>query len=649
MAKKYFKKILLTSLFFVNYTLVTAQISNKFFYQDLKEKLPNDSYVVLEINHKDVIEIEDNKPQVYSYFNEKLLSLNKNAIGMSKRSMSFNFFTEITDISATAYIPKGKGYKKKKVKDFVEKEVIAQNSISFYSGEKEIEFNFEDLREGAVTEINTTKKIKDYRLINNTGISRNYYIKNSTYTIKVDNRVDLGVHQFNINDSCISYSKSKDKKYTYHKWEINQCDKKKIHGDESNTLYYRPTIEPYIKSYTIDGEKTEVFDNLDGLYSWYSSLIKEVDFTKSTEIKQLADSITKDISSEKEKVKAVYKWVQNNIKYIALGDGYGGFVPRDPDLVLQRRYGDCKDMSSITISLLDQIGIKSHFTWVGTRKIPFSYKEVSTPLVDNHMIVSYFDKEGQVYYLDPTDATLEMNAPSAFIQGKEVLIGLNEKSYKIDTVPIIAPHKNFELDTAYLSIHESSFSGSGKLYFGGYLASDILYDFMERDSSKQLDLMNYAFGKGNNKYYTKSFKLNYTEERNDSLVIDYKFEIPSYINHLGEDIYFNPNLTQQLKLYKVDEKQNIPYLFQYNNTLEKVYFFEIPKNYLVKHIAEDFKLSNDLLDCTIEYEVTANQISYHLTFIQKVIKLETEEVEKWNNSIQKITNELNNTIKLSKS
>ena len=52
--------------------------------------------------------------------------------------------------------------------------MIAQNSISFYSGEKEIEFNFEDLREGAVTEINTTKKIKDYRLINNTGISRNY-------------------------------------------------------------------------------------------------------------------------------------------------------------------------------------------------------------------------------------------------------------------------------------------------------------------------------------------------------------------------------------------------------------------------------------------------------------------------------------------
>ena len=114
MAKKCFKKILLTSLFLINYTLVTAQISNKFFYQDLKEKLPNDSYVVLEINHKDVIEIEDNKPQVYSYFNEKLLSLNKNAIGMSKRSMSFNFFTEITDISATAYIPKGKGYKKKK-------------------------------------------------------------------------------------------------------------------------------------------------------------------------------------------------------------------------------------------------------------------------------------------------------------------------------------------------------------------------------------------------------------------------------------------------------------------------------------------------------------------------------------------------------
>lgn len=625
-----------------------AQISNKFHYQDLKKRFPNESFVVLELDQEDVVEINNNQPEIRSYFKERLLSLNKNARGMASRNMGFNYFTEITEIDAKAYIPSGKRYKSKRVKDFVEKDVIAQNGISFYNGSKKIEFEFSALKEGSVTEVITEKKINDFHLLNNTVISRHYFIKKSTYTLKVDNRIDIGIHQFNFNDSCISFNKEVGKKYTYFKWEMNDCEKIRIYGDESNSLHYRATVEPYIKSYTIDGQKTEVFNGLDGLYRWYNSLVSQVDRHKTAELKVLADSIVQGSKSEKEKVKRIYKWVQNNIKYIALGDGYGGYVPRDPDLVLQRRYGDCKDMSSLTISLLDQVGVQSYFSWVGTRKIPFSYSEVATPLVDNHMIVTFYDKNNRAFFIDPTDSRLELGFPSAFIQGKEVLIGINDSLFRLDTVPVIRAEKNVENDTASIEIAQGGLIGKGKLIFSGYLAAEIQNDLLEGDSLKQLDFMNRAFTKGNNKYYTKSFQLAYDPNKTDSLRVDYEFEIPDYIKQIDDNIYFNLNLTQQLKGYKIDEKQNIPFLFDYNNILNKVYHLKKPDTYSISYLPEDFELSNDLMDCTISYKTQNDTLRYQLRFKHKVLQLEVDQVAEWNASIEKISNELNKTIKLTK-
>ena len=46
-----------------------------------------------------------------------------------------------------------------------------------------------------------------------------------------------------------------------------------------------------------------------------------------------------------EKAKAIFKWVQDNINYVAFGDGYGGFIPEGASATCDTRYGDCKAMS----------------------------------------------------------------------------------------------------------------------------------------------------------------------------------------------------------------------------------------------------------------------------------------------------------------
>ena len=115
--------------------------------------------------------------------------------------------------------------------------------------------------------------------------------------------------------------------------------------------------------------------------------------------------------------------------------------PEKPTRVFVKKYGDCKDNSSILFKMLEIAGIQGNLTWIGTREIPYAYSEMPTPLADNHMILSY-EFEGRTYYLDATGRNKPIELPTSFIQGKEALVGNGRDNYKIKQVPVVEAEKN---------------------------------------------------------------------------------------------------------------------------------------------------------------------------------------------------------------
>jgi hypothetical protein len=53
-------------------------------------------------------------------------------------------------------------------------------------------------------------------------------------------------------------------------------------------------------------------------------------------------------SSDEEKVKSIYYWVQDNIRYIAFEEVIAGFKPEAAQTVFSNKYGDCKGMANLT-------------------------------------------------------------------------------------------------------------------------------------------------------------------------------------------------------------------------------------------------------------------------------------------------------------
>jgi transglutaminase-like putative cysteine protease len=57
-------------------------------------------------------------------------------------------------------------------------------------------------------------------------------------------------------------------------------------------------------------------------------------------------------------VRAVHRWVAQDIRYVSLSLGTGGYQPRPAAQVLETGYGDCKDKTTLFLTLLRRLGVR---------------------------------------------------------------------------------------------------------------------------------------------------------------------------------------------------------------------------------------------------------------------------------------------------
>ena len=86
-----------------------------------------------------------------------------------------------------------------------------------------------------------------------------------------------------------------------------------------------------------------------------------------------------------EKVKVLHHWVAQNIRYLGIYVGAGGYVPHDAQSILDNRYGDCKDHVVILEALLAAVGIDSSPALINSGTA-FLLPNLPTPGIFDHVI-----------------------------------------------------------------------------------------------------------------------------------------------------------------------------------------------------------------------------------------------------------------------
>lgn len=613
-------------------------------YKKYKEEFPNAHLV--RINELKEVEIKliNDELLIEEKIEAESILLSKSAKFASKGELAYSSFSTIENLKASAINFEEGKYLETKVENFINSDKLG---TSFYDDIKKVEFVYPGLGEGSKTKLSYVRKIKNPRFLSGHYFGSTFPMHKNAFQIIVDNNIQLEFREFNL-DKNIKFSKKTGKKKTTYRWEVQNTEALKIKDDAPNYLKQFPHIIPFIKDYKNKTGTIKVSGSVDNLYSWYFSLVENLntDEKENNDLKNTVLELIKDKTSDLEKVKAIYYWTQENIKYIAFEYALGGFVPREATDVYHKKYGDCKDNSSILKSMLKIAGLKGNLTWIGTRDIPYTYNELPTPAVDNHMILSYTSEEGETYFLDATGRYIPLEYPTSFIQGKEALISIDKENFKILKVPVISSKKNTVEETINVKLIENGLEGKGKMELNGYPKIDF-YNALEQipTQEKLKDYYTFLLRKGSNRFSIKGFneinKFNYDAP----FVIDYEFDLKNYIQQYEDEYYVNMNLFSDFSNFKTkkDRKQGKDYDYQNYNIMTAI--LDIPSNLEINFIPEDLDISSELFDCKISYtKPNSNQLKYTLIVEQKFISLSLEQQQNLNKIVKQIEANYKNVV-----
>jgi hypothetical protein len=384
------------------------------------------------------------------------------------------------------------------------------------------------------------------------------------------------------------------------------------------------------------------------LYQWYYGFIKNIDYNSTSVLKNEVDSLTHNSKSDAEKARKIYYWVQDHIRYVAFEAGMEGFIPRQPDSVCDKKYGDCKDMATILTSMLRMAGLKAYPTWIGTRDIPYTYEQLPSPLVDNHMI-SALRLDDKYYFLDATSKYLTFGYPSSFIQGKEALIAIDSSNFKIEKVSETDASRNMTVDSFHLSIDQRLLRGNAVERLTGYDRQNFSYYLGNLESDNFKKGMEAHMAVGNNKFFLDTFQIINRDDRDHDLIIKHQFHVADYVQQVGDETYVNLNLD---RLYyndvidtatrKLDREE------EYKSVTRQHYELDVPKGYVVEYLPPSKSFHDDLFSFDITYNQTADKISLDKTITTNCLLLKKEDFSRWNAMIHELNKAYNEAIILKK-
>ena len=216
-------------------------------------------------------------------------------------------------------------------------------------------------------------------------------------------------------------------------------------------------------------------------------------------------------ASKEEKIKAVYQYVQNNIRYVFAHLGRGGYEPHFPKEVIHTRYGDCKDQTVLSVAMLRALGVEAYPALVETPRAGYDDTEL-VKLIFDHMIVYLpAQPELQETWMDTTGDRSLFPGMSAYLAEQNAMI-VNGQGGRLTHIPTPSVANHVTMTLQYSATTEGETVAAMTLTPVGSFEQD-LRAWWINDSDREQSLDRYLKGIFNNALeYEVSGELNNSDD-----------------------------------------------------------------------------------------------------------------------------------------
>lgn len=311
-------------------------------------------------------------------------------------------------------------------------------------------------------------------------------------------------------------------------------------------------------------------------------------------IAHLADSLCRDSKNQTDTLESFYSYVSENIRYISADIGRGDFKPLNPIQIVNRKIGDCKDQSTLLISLIRSVGFAAHPALATTNDKPRIIDSLPWPGYFDHVIAVVNTASGYLF-LDPSQPSCCFGKIPITIRNRPILICRDQKSYP--AVPAFSEDGN----TADISLaYRFKNNGDMTCHIRLALYRDMAFSLFDtRQETIFANIKEVFFPNIPADQYLNSFRLDSNSPDMISLSGDYidRFQVAPDAHELSLKV-ISPSF-EYLKLKFRGNERRAPFVFPYPFRLKETIDMVIEDNY-------SFKDDSSIIDhneCGLQYYI----------------------------------------------
>ncbi|HKE56979.1 MAG TPA: tetratricopeptide repeat protein, partial [Pyrinomonadaceae bacterium] len=217
------------------------------------------------------------------------------------------------------------------------------------------------------------------------------------------------------------------------------------------------------------------FQSWEDVGKWYAEL-ERTRIVPDDKIRTKAAELIRGLTTDKEKIEALYQFVAKNFRYVSLSLGQGRYQPHAAADVFANEYGDCKDKHTLFTAMLIASGLRAYPALMNSgRKID---GDVPSPGQFDH-VISAIPVGSELLWADTTAEVAPFRLLSPPLRDKKALLIPANGPAHLETTPAEPPFLSSELITI-----DGAVNDLGKLSAQAHLTlhgdSEMLFRFMFR-------------------------------------------------------------------------------------------------------------------------------------------------------------------------
>lgn len=339
------------------------------------------------------------------------------------------------------------------------------------------------------------------------------------------------------------------------------------------------------------------FDSWKDIYNWWWQLAKNK-IIADTAIKSEVKELIENKNSDEAKIRAIYNFCAQKIRYVAVEYGQAGYEPHAACDIFKNKYGDCKDQAVLLVTMLKEAGLESWPVLIPTEEC-YNLNDDFPSVIFNHCIAAVLlDKE--VIFLDPTAQTCSFGDLPAGDQNRRVLI-IREDSYQVLDTPLYPSGHNLLKQSLKIKINnDETISGEKEVFTSGVYSQGQRYWLVYTQPELIEETLNSKIQE-----ISIGAKLeNYNIENRDNLdlpiTLNYSFKGPEYFTLAGP-VRIMPQLASLDTSLIAKDIRRYPIEFDILDSREIISEISIPLNFTVKYIPENVAQDSPWLKFNAEY------------------------------------------------